>query len=176
MKRIAILTLGLLVLGTFLYAQGKDPRPGDHRRIERSRLPALEQMTLTGTLGLRRGAIVLETGEAAWYVPALHRFTGFIEGLKEGAAVTLEGWGAKIPRSQGTADTGFLRVSKLTLNGKDYEVGPSAPEGGIAEAPGRNRPRGPGHHMMGPMMMGRPGWAPPRFRQEFRFRPDPKAD
>ncbi|MDR1444239.1 MAG: hypothetical protein LBI94_05125 [Treponema sp.] len=38
-----------------------------------------------------------------------------------GASVTLEGWEIQNPRLD--ENTGFLRVSKLTLNGKDYDLG-----------------------------------------------------
>jgi hypothetical protein len=120
-KRIVILALGFAALGTLLYAQN-----GDSRRRERydnfSRNPAApEQISLTGTLGLKQGIIVLQTEDQTWYVPELQRYTGFIEGLTAGAAVTLEGWGIKNPRLD--EETGFFRVSRLTLNGKDYDLG-----------------------------------------------------
>jgi hypothetical protein len=185
MKRIAIFTLGLLSLGTLLYAQaGDSPRPDNRRLRHHERLfdesHGAEKLTLTGTLGLSRGIIVLKNGEETWYVPELRRYIGFIDDLKEGAAVTLEGWGRKIPQIDENA--GFLRVSRLTLNGKDYEVGPAEPW--VAQGPGWDRPRAPrlgppGPHgrgprgRMGPMM--RPGWGLrdlPEIRRQLRAGPE----
>ncbi|MDR1024160.1 MAG: hypothetical protein LBL56_00405 [Treponema sp.] len=148
MKRIVMLALGFAALGTLLYSQD-----GDSRRRERSddytrNRTAPEQLSLTGTLELKQGVIALQSGDQTWYAPGLQRYTGFIEGLKEGAVVTLEGWGQTNPRSGET--TGLLRVSKLTLNGKDYDLeGP-----GISDrrsAPSRPAPYGPRDHRgMGP--------------------------
>jgi hypothetical protein len=174
MKRIAVITLGLLSLGVLLYAQTGDSPRQDNRRLWRQEgfldesRPA-EKLNLSGTLGLSRGIIVLKSGEQTWYVPELRRFTGFIEGMKEGAAVTLEGWGRKVSRLGENA--GFLRVSKMTLNGKDYELGPAEP--GMARGPGSPMGRdffgGPGHHgwgRQGPMMRPRDQAGP---RRHFRF-------
>ena len=181
MKRIAVLAMGLLSLGLFLYAQEGNPLQQNNRRYrgfsEDQRMP-LEKLSLSGTLGLSRGIIVLKSGEEIWYVPGFGRYTGFIEGLKEGAAVALEGWGRKIPQAGESA--GFLRVSKLTLDGKDYELGPAEPR--VAQGPGPqvdDWPRGPGHRerrgRVGPMMG--PGWGPrhlPKIRRHFLFRAEPK--
>jgi hypothetical protein len=136
MKRMVMLTLGFAALGTLLYSQNGDFRQREQFDYTRNQT-APEQLSLTGILGLHRGIIVLESGEQTWYVPELQRYTGFIEGLKEGATVTLEGWGLKNP--QPDENTGFLRISKLTLNGKDYDLeGP-----GIARSPAPQLDRPP---------------------------------
>jgi hypothetical protein len=179
MKRIAIFALGLLSLGTLLYAQAGPPRPDNRRLRHHERLfdegQGAEKLSLTGTLGLSRGIIVLKNGEETWYVPELRRYIGFIDDLKEGAAVTLEGWGRKSPQIDENA--GFLRVSKLTLNGKDYEVGPAEPW--VAQGPGWDRPRAPrlGPPGCGPRgrMGPRPGWGLrdlPEIRRQLRTGPE----
>jgi hypothetical protein len=122
---------------------------------------AAERLTVTGTLGLSRGAIVLETGDQIWYVPGLQRHVGFIDGLKDGAAATLEGWGVKTSRpDEDGGTTGFFRVVKLTLNGKDYDVGSTGPlaqgqefnPGPMMGTPRQDRRPG---HMMGRSDLGR---------------------
>ena len=192
MKRIAVLAMGLLSLGLFLYAQEGNSLQENNRRYRgfgEDQGTPLEKLSLSGTLGLNQGIIVLKSGEEIWYVPGLGRYTGFIEGLKEGAAVALEGWGRKIP--QAGEGTGFLRVFKLTLDGKDYELGPEEPR--VAQGPGPRAdhwPRGPGRGelprppefhgwerrgRMGPMMG--PPWGPrhlPEIRRHFHFRSGPK--
>ncbi|MDR1786547.1 MAG: hypothetical protein LBR23_08850, partial [Spirochaetaceae bacterium] len=53
-----------------------------------------------------------------YYAAGIQRLVGFIDGLKEGATVTLEGGAVSLPRD---TDSYVLRVSKLTLNGKVYD-------------------------------------------------------
>jgi hypothetical protein len=183
MKRIAVLSLGLLFLGLVLYAQEGNPPQQDKRRprgIDGRR--EAEKLSLDGTLGLSRGIIVLKSGEEIWYVPGLLRYAGFIDGLKEGAAVTLEGWGRRTPQTA-EAD-GFLMVSKLTLDGKDYEAGPGEPR--IVLGPWEGR--GPGHRerrggpefygwerRQGPLMDPRRGPRNlPEIHRHFHFRHEPQ--
>jgi hypothetical protein len=77
--------------------------------------------TIRGTLGLSNGRIAVVSGGVTYYVRGLGRFVGFIDGLKDGAQVTLEGYAAP-PRVEGQKEQSFRPV-KLTLNGKTYEVG-----------------------------------------------------
>jgi hypothetical protein len=190
MKRIAVLAMGLLSLGLVLYAQeGNSPQQNNrrYRGFDEYQRVSVEKLSLSGTLGLSQGIIVLQNGEEIWYVPGLRHYVGFIDGLKDGAAVTLEGWGRKTPQTGEAA--GFLRVSKLTLDGRNYEVGPAEP--GIARGPGpRGEPKGPGPRdrlgppefhgwerrgRMGPMMG--PGWGSrrlPEIHRRFHFRIEPK--
>jgi hypothetical protein len=184
MKRIVIVTLGLLALGTLLYAQEGNSPEQNNRRYRGIDGPEIEKLSLSGTLGLSRGIIVLKSGEEIWYAPGLGRYTGFIEGLKEGAAVILEGWGRRTPQTDGAA--GFLMVSKLTLDGKDYEVGPAEPR--LSQGPGPRESWGPGHRerrgspefqgrerRMGPMMDFHRGQRHhPEIRRHFKFRTEPK--
>jgi hypothetical protein len=69
--------------------------------------------------------ISLESGGVLYYVMGLNRFIGFIDGLKEGAAVSLEGYDFEAPRLSGTR---LFRVTELRLNGKTYDL---SPPGGI---------------------------------------------
>jgi hypothetical protein len=79
--------------------------------------------TVNGALGLRGGRIVLISGDTSYYTRGLERFIGFIDGLKEGAQVAIEGYVS--PPSREGATERLLFPVKLTLNGKDYEVGPA---------------------------------------------------
>ncbi|MDR2747007.1 MAG: hypothetical protein LBB77_06115 [Treponema sp.] len=183
MKRITVLTLGLLSLGLCLYAQeGPQQNNRRYRGFGEYQEISVEKLILSGTLGLSQGVIVLKNGEEIWYAPGLRPYIGFIDGLKEGAAVTLEGWGRKTPEAGEAA--GFLRVSKLTLDGKDYEVGPA--ESRVAQghrgefkSPGHRERLGPpefrGRDRIRPMM--EPGCGPrrlPEIRRYYRFRSEPE--
>jgi hypothetical protein len=93
--------------------------------------------TVNGTLGLNGGRIVLTSGDTSYFIRGLGRFVGFIEGLKEGAEVAIEGY-VSPPSLEGATERLLFPV-KLSLNGKDYEVGPR-----VAEIQDRQHPMGPG--------------------------------
>jgi hypothetical protein len=104
--------------------------------------------TVDGVLGLKDGRIVLKSGDTNYYTRGLERFIGFIDGLKDGAQVAIEGY-VSSPSREGATERLLFPV-KLTLNGKDYEVG-SALAGKRSRqrhtAPGRTdrgEPRGRG--------------------------------
>jgi hypothetical protein len=97
----------------------------------------------------------------------IDRLVGFIDGLKEGAAVSLEGWAFPLPRSENEQ---IFRAEKLTLNGKEYELGP---RNGPALTRNEFRPgSGPGNFGQRPGPGQRPGSGPGREgfwqRQDFR--------
>ena len=92
--------------------------------------------TVNGTLGLSGGRIVLRSGDTSYFVRGLERFVGFIDGLKEGAQATIEGY-VSPPSLEGATERLLFPV-KLTLDGKDYEVGPA-----FAEIRDWHRPAGP---------------------------------
>jgi hypothetical protein len=126
MKRIAL--FGFLALCTigFVSAQRGPGGMGRHPPAPRfSQLPAAEQVSLSGNLSVVHGRIALVSGDLTYYAGGLDRFVGFIEGLKEGARVNLEGAAYQLPND---AKAKALRVSKLTLNGKDYDLSPARTE------------------------------------------------
>ena len=83
--------------------------------------PAPESAVVSGNLTLVRGMIALNSGGVTYVAGGLNRFIGFIDGLKEGASVTLEGSAFSVPREDSVK---FLHVQKMTLNGKDYDIAP----------------------------------------------------
>ena len=69
-----------------------------------------QPVTVEGTLQLQNGQIVVSTGNAVYFVPVLNQYIGFIDGLKEGARVSVLGY----------ASGDILQVSQITINGKSY--------------------------------------------------------
>jgi hypothetical protein len=104
MKKIVLLCLLTAIIGGSIFAQSNAPTT-----------------TIRGTLGLSNGRVAVVSGNITYYVRGLVRFVGFIDGLKEGAQVSLDGY-ASAPRVEGQKDRLFYPVT-LTLNGKTYEVG-----------------------------------------------------
>jgi len=76
---------------------------------------ASQKITVNGTLQLQNGQIALASGNAVYFVPALGRYVGFIDGLKEGARVSVEGY----------ASGNYLEPSKVTIDGKSYDFSPN---------------------------------------------------
>jgi hypothetical protein len=133
MKRAVFLALCVLAAAGVVSAQDRNrPKPDAGKEFTP---PAQE--TISGNLGISGGMISLESGGIRYYVIGLDRFIGFIDGLKEGVAVSLTGYAFDSPRFAGAK---VFRVAELQLNGKSYELAP--PSGG---GPG-NRPQGWPHH------------------------------
>ena len=87
-----------------------------------------EDATVSGVLTLVRGSIAIKNGDITYMVMGLNRYIGFIDTLKEGARVTIEGQAMSNPQDEKTK---FLVPSKLTIAEKDYDVGrprPSVPQ------------------------------------------------
>ncbi|MCL1927481.1 MAG: hypothetical protein FWG07_01630 [Treponema sp.] len=101
MKKFVFLSvITCLVIGTvFAQNQGREKRNPP------------EQITVEGTLQLQDGTIAVKSGETVYYVPMLHRYAGFVEGIKEGNRVSIEGYALK----------NHLRPTKLTISGKSYD-------------------------------------------------------
>ena len=98
-KTILIAIITLLALGT-TYAQSRGNWPS----------PA-QEITVEGTLQFQNGQIVLDSGTSVYFVPAISRFVGFIDGLREGARVSVEGY------NYGNS----IHATKLTIAGRVYD-------------------------------------------------------
>jgi hypothetical protein len=104
MKKIVLICLFTAIIGGSVFAQSNTPTT-----------------TIRGSLGLSKGRISVVSGNITYYVRGLQRFVGFIDGLKEGAQVSLDGYAAA-PTVEGQKDRLFYPVT-LNINGKNYEVG-----------------------------------------------------
>jgi hypothetical protein len=102
MKRLGFFLVIAVLLASAVFAQGRDNWRGERKMV-----------TVNGALRLENGIIALGSGDNAYYVPMLMRYTGFIDGLKEGANVSVEGY----------AFNKVLHPVKVTINGKAYEFG-----------------------------------------------------
>ncbi|GHU30769.1 hypothetical protein FACS1894172_04560 [Spirochaetia bacterium] len=80
-----------------------------------------ETVTVTGTLQLQNGTTAVANGNTVYYVPALERYIGFIDGLKEGAQISIDGY------TLGNRNS--LQPVKVVLNGKTYDFTPNASQG-----------------------------------------------
>jgi hypothetical protein len=108
MKRICILLIiTALFAGNIMAQEARQPR--EQRNRQQPVKP--QTVSVTGTLQLQNGSIVLVSGEDVYRVPALVRLAGFLDGVKEGKQVSVEGLG------MGKS----IHLSKLTVDGKSYD-------------------------------------------------------
>jgi hypothetical protein len=118
MRKILMAGLALLWAAGAVSAQSRnaaDAGPGG-----RPGFTPPAAVTISGNLGISQGMVSLESDGELYYVMGLNRFTGFIDGLKEGAAVGLTGYAFETPRLSGAK---VFRVTELRLNGKSYDLG-----------------------------------------------------
>ncbi|MCL2069685.1 MAG: hypothetical protein FWH19_01705 [Treponema sp.] len=100
MRKFAFLTVFALLLSGTAFAQGWPWGTPP------------ETITVEGTLQLQQGHIALSTGAAVYFVPGIARYIGFIDGLREGARISAEGF----------ASGNFLQVSKFSIGGREYDL------------------------------------------------------
>ncbi|GHV28366.1 hypothetical protein AGMMS4952_11830 [Spirochaetia bacterium] len=81
--------------------------------------PPAETVAINGNLQLVEGHIAVVADGKTYFVNGFHHLIGFIDGLKEGAAVRLEGSATPVPLNSSAR---FLRATKLTINGKTYDL------------------------------------------------------
>jgi hypothetical protein len=144
-----------------LYAQDRGPgcqgwdrnprgwghNPGRNRRPDPRKSPPEppELVTINGTLSLVSGRIALQKDQETYVILGLGRLIGFIDGLKEGAEVTLEGF---VRTGRRDEKIRYLLVNKLGINGREYnDLAPAFPRegpGGTGHPPRRADTSPPG--------------------------------
>lgn len=131
MKRILIIVAAGLIATGSLSAQAFGPGP-----LAATQTQNLQTVKVEGKLALVNGMISVQSGGKTYYVGGLNRLIGFIDGLKEGSSVKLEGYAVALPAAP---EYLHLRVTKLTFNGKEYDLSNSFGRGIGAMGPmGRN--------------------------------------
>jgi hypothetical protein len=129
----------MMILGLAAIVQAQVWGPGRDRR----NTPASEMVTVTGTMVVANRMPALKSGDVTYYIGGISQLIGFIDGLKEGAQVTIEGVATASPGDQNVK---FLWPSKLTINGRIYDLAaPTLPSNPI-------EPRIQYYRLPGPMM------------------------
>lgn len=79
-----------------------------------------EEITLEGKLELVNSRVAIKKDDKTYYVMIPSRLFGFVDGLKEGAAVKLEGYSHELPALK---DNFVVQVKTLTIGDKDIDLG-----------------------------------------------------
>jgi len=126
LKRSVVLILLAFGLAAMVWAQGpagsagpkraEGPAPGSAgaRNPQREAKP----VTVSGDIVIVRGSPAVKSGDVTYILNRNFSLFGLVDGLKEGAKVTIEGRAMGTPRDDKVM---FLVPSKLTFNGKTYE-------------------------------------------------------
>jgi len=80
-----------------------------------------ETVTVAGKLALVNGRIAVQSQDAVYYVRGIQRLVGFVDGLKEGAQVSLEGYARNLDRENAKV----MMASRLTIGGRSYDLVPA---------------------------------------------------
>ena len=135
MKQKALLILFIFGFTAMTWAQGWERgRNPNHPRI-----PPAETVSVSGTLTVIHGMPAIRSGDTTYLVGRLSRLTGFIDGLREGAQVTIEG---SAVASRQNSNLKFLNPAQLTLDGRSHDLTSPAPAFGFDRqfgTPGQNR-------------------------------------
>ena len=100
--------------------KGHGPKENHRYRDFHGQKFEFEKASVTGNLTIVNGMIAVSSNDTAYITRGLHRFIGFIDGLKFGEDVTVEGdlfsWSDK-------NDVKFLTAEKLIIGEKEYDLG-----------------------------------------------------
>ncbi|GHU53631.1 hypothetical protein FACS189496_5120 [Bacilli bacterium] len=126
MKRILIFVILVFSVFGLTFAQTSYGNvrqyPDTQELIYNNIVPGPSKVIINGILGVSRGMITLtDRNGVAWYVLGLDRYVGFINGLDIGERAELEGYA---PAAPGSSQERFFQVTKLRLDGMDYELVP----------------------------------------------------
>lgn len=115
MKRIVT----LIVVGVIAVSAAGAQTWGPRGNFGPAAVQSAETVKVEGKLTLVNGMIAVKEKDKTYYVGGLNRLVGFIDGLKENASVKLEGYAFEVPAAP---EYIHLRATKLTFNGKDYDL------------------------------------------------------
>ncbi|MDD3981623.1 MAG: hypothetical protein RBT72_00970 [Spirochaetia bacterium] len=81
---------------------------------------SVEEISLEGTLELVDARVAIKKDDKTYFVMIPSRFFGFVEGLKEGASVKIEGYTRALPNVENSF---VVHVNTLDVGGKTIDLG-----------------------------------------------------
>jgi hypothetical protein len=131
MKRCFLVVISFLFIAGVAFTQPGPQSPGQQPPGPQGQ-PTQATATIKGGLSFVNGQIAVKSAGVTYYVRGLQRLFGFVDGLKEGAEVTLEGYVSDIPVAP---EYKRFLVTKLTFNGKEYALSQRQEERGFSRMP-----------------------------------------
>ena len=108
MRKFFVFMLAVVFAGGVIFAQEANER---QRLNPRSRISSPAAQTVEGTLKLERGTVAVQSGETTYLVPVLTRYIGFINDLREGEKIVIEGF----------VINDIIHPVKAAIGGKSYD-------------------------------------------------------
>jgi hypothetical protein len=157
-KRLTIFVLMALLLAGSVFAQDRSVRRDRDR-------PA--QVTIEGTLKLERGLVAVQSGDETYFVPMLIQYANFIDGIREGNNISIEGY----------VFNNVINPVKFTVGGNTYDFAMGRRGSEIADNNVRPLNPMPGYGFMGPQApnFGRNSMPNTRNAPNFRSRNTPSC-
>ncbi|NLJ45033.1 MAG: hypothetical protein GX430_00510 [Treponema sp.] len=118
MKRAVIVVLAIAVAASAVSAQGWAPGFRGPGAYPAPAAPA-ETVKIEGKLALVNAHPAVVVKDKTYYVGIPARLFGFVDGLKEGAQVKLEGYEQALPYA---TNVSLFHVVKLTLGGREIDL------------------------------------------------------
>ena len=118
MKRKILFFLLAIAVAAIASAQGPDRMQQFQRQAPRQ-LPPSEAVTVSGSMIVAHGFPAVQSGDVTYLVRGISRLTGFVDGLNEGAEVTIEGQAMSISRD---GSLKFLQPTNLSILGRSYDL------------------------------------------------------
>jgi hypothetical protein len=120
MKKIVVLVAIAALAASAVAAQGM--RPGMMNQAPAT-AATQEVVKVDGRLSLVNGHPAVVAAGKTYYVRLPGMLYGYLDALKDGAAVKLEGYATPVPLAENTF---VLQTTKLNVGGKDYDLGQMA--------------------------------------------------
>jgi len=120
MKRITLLVL--LAVCAFAAAHSQNTTrqaPSNRQKVNQTPSSTPEKITVRGNLAVTQDMIAVISGNTTFLVPELKKYSGFIDDLKDGAPVTIEGSALNNPDD---SKVKTIIPDKMTLAGKEYDL------------------------------------------------------
>lgn len=119
MKRAVIVVLAVAVAVTAVSAQGWAPGFRGPGAAPAAPAAPAETTKIEGKLALVNAHPAVVVKDKTYYVGIPSRLFGFVDGLKEGAQVKLEGYEQPLPYATNVA---MFHVVKLTIGGREIDL------------------------------------------------------
>jgi len=118
MKRLSILLVIAVLFTGSIFAQERGsrsemknrqerPNPGNQQGFEKIQR---EIVKVEGIIKIEKDFIMIESGESKYFVPMFNRYIRSIEGIKDGAKVSVEGYNFR----------NMIHPAKAEIDGKSY--------------------------------------------------------
>ena len=78
-----------------------------------------QAISISGTLQLQNGVIAVVSGSTTYLVPSLTQYIGFIEGLREGAQISIDGY----------FYGNYVQPTRVVISGKSYDFSANTQQG-----------------------------------------------